>query len=211
MRILPNPPRHPGRILEEDYLNRLVPRKTQAELAEWLGISRPRLNDLIHGRRAVTVDTALRLGRSVGPDPEFWLRAQLEWDLHEARSSREQMRSIEGIEPLALDPSSGERPAGSAAARPAPLPPPPHLALQIGREGPEHAPYLEEFLRRRGLWLEAHRFARIQAQLDLLEPTGATPPERPHALAGAARGLFLPPRPLRPANAQPEPATGPVV
>jgi antitoxin HigA-1 len=57
---------------------------TQSALAVRLGISFPRLNDVIHGRRAVTPDTALRLSRVVGMSPEFWLGLQVDWDLWHA-------------------------------------------------------------------------------------------------------------------------------
>ena len=50
-------------------------------LARALKVSRPRLNDLILGRRRVTVDTALRLGRYFGTTPEFWINLQTRYDL----------------------------------------------------------------------------------------------------------------------------------
>ena len=50
-------------------------------LAQALKISRPRLNDVVLGRRAVTTDTALRLGRYFGTTPEFWLNLQTRYDL----------------------------------------------------------------------------------------------------------------------------------
>jgi addiction module HigA family antidote len=57
---------------------------TQSELAVRLGISFPRLNEVIHGRRSVTPDTALRLARVVGMSAGFWLGLQMDWDLWHA-------------------------------------------------------------------------------------------------------------------------------
>ena len=49
-------------------------------LARALKVSRPRLNDLVLGRRSVTIDTALRLGRYFGTTPEFWINLQTRYD-----------------------------------------------------------------------------------------------------------------------------------
>jgi addiction module HigA family antidote len=57
---------------------------TQSALALRLGVSFPRLNELIRRKRAMTPDTALRLARVVGMSPEFWLGLQLDWDLWHA-------------------------------------------------------------------------------------------------------------------------------
>lgn len=166
MRTTNAAPRHPGRILEEDFLSRLPEETTQGEVAERLAMSRPRLNDLIHGRRSVTLDTALRLARCFGTEPEFWLQAQMRWDLFQAGRSRAQMRGIERIEPWALRPveTAAEEPA-VAGERPPVFRP---QAPGPGADG--SVAYYEEFLRRRGMLEEARRFARIQAQLDVLEP-----------------------------------------
>jgi addiction module HigA family antidote len=62
---------------------------TQSELAVRLGISFPRLNEIIRGKRAVTPDTALRLERVLGMSADFWLGLQLDWDLwHTMRGSK---------------------------------------------------------------------------------------------------------------------------
>ena len=54
-------------------------------LARALKISRPRVNDIVLGRRAVSVDTALRLGRYFGTTPEFWIHLQTRYDLDVAK------------------------------------------------------------------------------------------------------------------------------
>ena len=75
-------PPHPGRFLETRFLVPL--RINQTELAQALGISRRRVNELVRGRRAITADTALRLARFFGNDPMFWMHLQAAWDMHVA-------------------------------------------------------------------------------------------------------------------------------
>ena len=76
------PPR-PGEFLESRFLKPLG--LTQAEFAEKLGVSRRRVNELLRGRRAFTLDTAVRLAQFFGNDAEFWLQLQLAWDVYDAR------------------------------------------------------------------------------------------------------------------------------
>src|SRR5688500_18281896 len=79
------PPTHPGAMLREEFLDPLgIP---QTELAEWIGASYPRINELIHGKRGVTSDTALRLEKAFGMDAQFWRNLQLAWGLYQARQS----------------------------------------------------------------------------------------------------------------------------
>lgn len=81
------PPTHPGTMLLEEFLIPLG--VTQVACAEAMGVSFPRLNGLVNGRRGVTPDTALRLARVVGMTADFWLELQLDWDLwHAVRSDR---------------------------------------------------------------------------------------------------------------------------
>ncbi|MFO7635600.1 MAG: HigA family addiction module antitoxin, partial [Caldilinea sp.] len=79
------PPTHPGEMLNEEFLIPLG--MTQAELAKRIGVSYPRINELINGRRGVTPDTALRLERLFGMEAQFWLNLQLVWDLYQAQHS----------------------------------------------------------------------------------------------------------------------------
>jgi len=76
-------PVHPGYLLETRYLVPLG--LTQLALAEALGISRRRVNELVRGRRGVTPDTALRLAAYFRTEPEFWMQLQVAWDMHRAR------------------------------------------------------------------------------------------------------------------------------
>ena len=73
----------PGEILLEDYMKPLA--LTQNALARALGVPPRRVHEIIHGRRAVTLDTSLRLGRYFGQSPRFWLNIQTECDLRNAR------------------------------------------------------------------------------------------------------------------------------
>jgi len=76
------PPTPPGEMLLEEFIKPLG--ITQSELAVCLGISFPRLNELIRGKRSMTPDTALRLERVVGMSADFWLGLQVDWDLWHA-------------------------------------------------------------------------------------------------------------------------------
>lgn len=79
------PPTHPGEMLREEFL---VPLGiTQSAFALQLGVSFPRLNEVINGKRAVTPDTALRLARVTGMSADFWLGLQQDWDLWHALRS----------------------------------------------------------------------------------------------------------------------------
>jgi addiction module HigA family antidote len=79
-------PVHPGYFLETRYLQPLG--LTQLGLAEALGISRRRVNELVRGRRGVTPDTALRLAAYFRTEPEFWMQLQLAWDMYQTRRAR---------------------------------------------------------------------------------------------------------------------------
>ncbi|MDE0263780.1 MAG: HigA family addiction module antitoxin [Bryobacterales bacterium] len=79
------PPIHPGEILRDEFLRPLG--LSVYRLARSLKISRPRLNDIVLGRRGVTIDTALRLGRYFGTTPEFWINLQARHDLDVAEQA----------------------------------------------------------------------------------------------------------------------------
>ena len=74
-------PTHPGAILREDVLPALD--MTQAAFAKRLGVSRLTVSELLHEKRAVSPDMAMRLGRLLGNGPEIWLRMQQTLDLWE--------------------------------------------------------------------------------------------------------------------------------
>ena len=72
----------PGEILLEEFLKPLE--LGQLEAARRLEISLNRLNEIVLGKRAITADTALRLARLLRTSPQFWMRLQADWDLHQA-------------------------------------------------------------------------------------------------------------------------------
>jgi addiction module HigA family antidote len=76
------PPIHPGEILAEEFLAPLG--ITQYRLAKDISVPARRINEIVHGQRSVTADTALRFGRYFNMSPQFWLNLQAHYDLDEA-------------------------------------------------------------------------------------------------------------------------------
>lgn len=86
-------PIHPGEVLMEDFLTGLD--ITQNRLAVTIGVPPRRINEIVHGKRSVTADTALRLSRYFGTTPQFWLNLQTQYDLDLAEDRiQEQLRAI---------------------------------------------------------------------------------------------------------------------
>jgi addiction module HigA family antidote len=73
------PPIHPGEILLEEYLKPLG--LSQYRLAKDITVPARRVNEIVHGKRAITADTALRLARFFGTSDRFWLNLQTRYDL----------------------------------------------------------------------------------------------------------------------------------
>jgi addiction module HigA family antidote len=73
------PPIHPGVILLEEFLNPIG--ISQYRLAKDINVPPRRINEIVHGKRAITADTALRLGRFFGTSPQFWLNLQGRYDI----------------------------------------------------------------------------------------------------------------------------------
>ena len=86
-------PIHPGEHLAE-FLEELG--VTQYRLAKTIGVAQVRISDIVRCRRAITADTALRIGRALGTTPEFWLNLQRMYDLDVARATTD----LDGIVPL---------------------------------------------------------------------------------------------------------------
>lgn len=76
-------PVHPGEILLEDFLKPLA--MSQYRLAQAIGVPPRRINEIVHGKRAVSPDTALRLSRLFGLSDGFWINLQSRYDLDMAR------------------------------------------------------------------------------------------------------------------------------
>ena len=74
---------HPGEVLLEEFLAPMG--ISQNGLARELGVPPRRVNEFVHGQRAVTADTALRLARYFGTSEGFWMGLQADYDLEEAR------------------------------------------------------------------------------------------------------------------------------
>lgn len=75
----------PGEILLEEFLKPLG--LTQYRLARSLSVPPRRINEIVHGKRAITADTALRLGRFFGNSERFWLNLQIAYDLERERDN----------------------------------------------------------------------------------------------------------------------------
>ena len=72
-------PIHPGEILLEEFL--LPMQISQYRLAKDISVPPRRINEIVHGKRAITADTALRLARYFGTSERFWLNLQVRYDL----------------------------------------------------------------------------------------------------------------------------------
>lgn len=72
-------PIHPGEVLMEDFIEGFG--ITQNRLAVAIGVPPRRINEIVHGKRAITADTALRLGKYFGVPAQFWLNLQTRYDL----------------------------------------------------------------------------------------------------------------------------------
>jgi len=78
-----HPPIHPGEILEKEFLEPLE--LSQYRLAKEIHVPARRINEIVHGTRGVSADTALRLARYFGTSDEFWLNLQMHYDLEVER------------------------------------------------------------------------------------------------------------------------------
>jgi addiction module HigA family antidote len=75
---------HPGEILEEEFLKPL--KISQYRVAKDISVPPRRINEIVHGERAITTDTALRLGRYFGVTAQFWLNLQTRYELEKESS-----------------------------------------------------------------------------------------------------------------------------
>lgn len=73
------PPVHPGEVLLEEFLNPLG--ISQYRIAKDISVPARRINEIVHGKRSITADTALRLARYFGTSEKFWLNLQARYDL----------------------------------------------------------------------------------------------------------------------------------
>ena len=89
----------PGEILEEDFLKPMG--LSQYRLAKDIGVPARRINEIVKGERAITADTALRLGRFFKMSAQFWLNLQSHYDLEimEGRLGRRLEREVKVLVP----------------------------------------------------------------------------------------------------------------
>ena len=90
-------PVHPGEVLAEEYLGPFG--VTQHHLAVAVGVPPRRINEIVHGKRRITADTALRLARFFGTSERFWLNLQSRYDLEVEKDKLTD--SLDRIRPLA--------------------------------------------------------------------------------------------------------------
>jgi addiction module HigA family antidote len=94
-------PVHPGEIVLEEFMKPLG--FSQTRLGRDLGVSPRRINEIVHGKRSITADTALRLSRYFGTSAEFWLGLQANYDLDTAsdRLADRIAREVKVVSPVA--------------------------------------------------------------------------------------------------------------
>jgi addiction module HigA family antidote len=90
------PPIHPGEVLQEEYLGPLG--VSQYRLAQAIAVSPRRINEIVHGKRGISADTALRLARYFATSERFWLNLQSRYDIEVERDRL--VTALDGIEPL---------------------------------------------------------------------------------------------------------------
>jgi addiction module HigA family antidote len=89
-------PIHPGEVLQADFIEPLG--ITQHRIAVEIGVPPRRINEIVHGKRRITADTSLRLGRYFGTSAQFWLNLQSHYDLEVEIDSLG--HSLDSIRPL---------------------------------------------------------------------------------------------------------------
>jgi len=92
-------PIHPGEVLLEEFLKPMNLSQNRVALA--MGVPPRRINEIVLGKRSISADTALRLGRYFGMSPQFWLGLQMDYDLDVAEDASAQRLELE-VRPLAL-------------------------------------------------------------------------------------------------------------
>jgi addiction module HigA family antidote len=89
-------PIHPGEILLEEFLNPMG--ISQYRLAQTISVPARRINEIVHGNRAISPDTALRLARAFGTSDRFWINLQSRYDLDVAIAKNQ--HELDQIQPL---------------------------------------------------------------------------------------------------------------
>lgn len=89
-------PIHPGEVLMQDFIEGFG--ITQNRLAVAIGVPPRRINEIVHGKRGISADTAIRLARYLGTSEEFWMNLQSHYELRVERRALQQ--TLESITPL---------------------------------------------------------------------------------------------------------------
>lgn len=92
-------PVHPGEVLAKDFIEPM--KLTRYRVAKAINVPQRRVDEICSGQRAMSADTALRLGRLFGIDPQFWMNLQGQYDLEIARRGLRKRLEAE-ITPLAI-------------------------------------------------------------------------------------------------------------
>lgn len=95
------PPTHPGEILLEDFMKPLG--ISQSKLAREIGVDPRRINEIVNGKRGISADTALRLGKFFGVEAQLWLKLQNRYDLRIKREDVAFMKALKKIGQVAND------------------------------------------------------------------------------------------------------------
>ena len=91
-----HPPVHPGEVLLEEFLRPLA--ISQYRLAHVIDVPPRRVNEIVHGKRAISPDTALRLSRALGTSDRFWINLQTHYDLEvELEGHRAELDKIQSL------------------------------------------------------------------------------------------------------------------
>ena len=85
-------PTHPGEMLLEEFLRPMG--LSQKQFSDHLGWTCAKLNELIHGKRGVTPETALSLGDAFDMEPDFWMNLQRDWDLYKAKQKHKKVQYL---------------------------------------------------------------------------------------------------------------------
>ena len=96
MSVVTGAPIHPGEVLMEDFIEGFG--ITQHKLAIAIGVPPRRINEIVHGKRGITADTAMRLSRYFGTTPGFWMNLQMRYELDRAEDVLGD--TLSGIVPL---------------------------------------------------------------------------------------------------------------
>jgi antitoxin HigA-1 len=91
-----HPPVHPGEVLLEEFLRPLA--ISQYRLAHVIDVPPRRINEIVHGKRAISPDTALRLSRALGTSDRFWINLQSHYDVEvELERHRAELDKIQSL------------------------------------------------------------------------------------------------------------------